>query len=191
MRWGRRRWRCDWPPHRGHHRPAQRRQVHAVQPHHRRARCDRERAAGRHPRPPLRPGGVGWPFHFARAEWNGQPFWLVDTGGLVPGATDALNRAIRTQIELAIAESDVLLFLVDVEQGVHPADLEIARYLRRAERPVVLVANKADRLPDDTRHLAFYELGLGNPFPVSAAVGKASGDLLDHVVAVLTTVPRD
>ena len=135
--------------------------------------------------------GVTRDRHFARAEWNGQPFWLVDTGGLVPGATDALNRAIRTQIELAIAESDLLLFLVDVEQGVHPADLEIARYLRRAERPVVLVANKADRLPDDTRHLAFYELGLGDPFPVSAAVGKASGDLLDHVVAVLTTVPRD
>ena len=129
--------------------------------------------------------GVTRDRHFARAEWNGKHFWLVDTGGLVPGATDALNRAIRTQIELAIAESDLLLFLVDVEQGVHPADLEIAQYLRRAQRPVLLVANKADRLPDDTRHLAFYELGLGDPFPVSAAVGKASGDLLDQVVALL------
>src|SRR5881409_1021907 len=133
--------------------------------------------------------GVTRDRHFARAEWNGQSFWLVDTGGLVPGATDALNRAIRTQIELAIAESDVLLFLVDVEQGVHPADLEIARYLRRAERPVVLVANKADRLPDDTRHLAFYELGLGDPFPVSAAIGTSSGDLLDRIVALLPAVP--
>jgi GTP-binding protein len=100
-----------------------------------------------------------------------------------------LNRAIRTQIELAIAESDVLLFLVDVEQGVHPADLEIAEHLRRARRPVVLVANKADQLPNDTRHLVFYELGLGDPFPVSAAVGKASGDLLDRVVEVLTVPP--
>src|SRR5947209_1913015 len=129
--------------------------------------------------------GVTRDRHFARAEWNGKRFWLVDTGGLVPGATDALNRAIRTQIELAIAESDLLLFLVDVEQGVHPADLEIAQYLRHAQRPVLLVANKADHLPDDTRHLAFYELGLGDPFPVSAAVGKASGDLLDQVVALL------
>src|SRR5438445_554529 len=129
--------------------------------------------------------GVTRDRHFARAEWNGQPFWLVDTGGLVPGATDARIRGIRTQIELAIAESDLLLFLVDVEQGVHPADLEIAQYLRRAQRPVLLVANKADHLPDDTRHLAFYELGLGDPFPVSAAVGKASGDLLDQVVALL------
>src|SRR6266704_2352267 len=129
--------------------------------------------------------GVTRDRHFARAEWNGKRFWLVDTGGLVPGATDPLNRAIRTQIELAIAESDLLLFLVDVEQGVHPADLEIAQYLRRAQRPVLLVANKADRLPDDARHLAFYEIGLGDPFPVSAAVGKASGDLLDQVVALL------
>src|SRR5256886_7857892 len=114
--------------------------------------------------------------HFPRAEWNGKHFWLLDTGGLVPGATDARNRAIRTQIELAIAESGLLLFLVDVERGVHPADLEIAQYLRRAQRPVLLVANKADRLPDDTRHLAFYELGQGDPFPVSAAGGKTSGD---------------
>src|SRR3989449_6302635 len=134
--------------------------------------------------------GVTRDRHFARAEWNGKRFWLVDTGGLVPGATDALNRAIRTQIELAIAESDLLLFLVDVEQGVHPADLEIAQYLRRAQRPVLLVANKADRLPDETRHLAFYELGLGDPFPVSAAVGKASGDLLDQVVELLPQAPE-
>src|SRR5438552_15825000 len=68
--------------------------------------------------------GVTRDRHFARAEWNGQPFSLVDTGGLVPGATDARNRAIRTQIELAIPESDVRLSLVDVEQGVHPADHE-------------------------------------------------------------------
>jgi len=129
--------------------------------------------------------GVTRDRHFAAAEWNGRRFWLVDTGGIVPGASDPLSRAIRGQVELAIAESDVLLFVVDVEAGVHPADLEIAQYLRKARRPVVLVANKADHLPDDARHLAFYELGLGDPFPVSAAVGKSSGDLLDRVVALL------
>jgi len=123
--------------------------------------------------------------HFGAAEWNGQRFWLVDTGGMVPGAHDQLNRAIRTQVEAAVAMSDVVLFLVDVEAGVHPADQEIAQYLRTARRPVILVANKADQLPKDTRHLAFYELGLGDPFPVSAAVGKSSGDLLDRVVEVL------
>src|SRR5437870_8692333 len=134
--------------------------------------------------------GVTRDRHFGAAEWNGRRFWLVDTGGMVPGAEDQLNRAIRTQVEAAVAASDVVLFLVDVEAGVHPADLEIAQYLRKASRPVILVANKADQLPKDTRHLAFYEVGLGDPFPVSAAVGKSSGDLLDPVVALLPPAPE-
>lgn len=129
--------------------------------------------------------GVTRDRHFAAAEWNGRRFWLVDTGGLLPGAADPLNRAVRAQVEQAVAESDVVLFLVDIEDGVHPADLEIAQYLRKARRPILLVANKADRLPDETRHLAFYELGLGDPFPVSAAVGKSTGDLLDRIVELL------
>ena len=129
--------------------------------------------------------GVTRDRNFAAADWNGRRFWLVDTGGLVPGAGDALNRAVRAQVEAAVAESDVLLFVVDVEQGVHPADLEIAQYLRGVDRPVLLVANKADRLPEDQRHLAFYELGLGDPFPVSAAIGKSTGDLLDRIVEML------
>jgi len=137
--------------------------------------------------------GVTRDRHFGAAEWNGRRFWLVDTGGMVLGAEDALNRAIRTQVEMAVAESDVVLFVVDVEAGVHPADAEVASYLRKAGRPVVLVANKADRLPDDVRHLAFYELGLGgDPFPVSAAIGTSSGDLLDRIVALLPAVaPAD
>jgi GTPase len=129
--------------------------------------------------------GVTRDRHFGAAEWNGRRFWLVDTGGMVPGAHDQLNRAIRAQVEAAVAASDVVLFLVDVEAGLHPTDLEIAQYLRAAHRPVILVANKADQLPQDTRHLSFYELGLGDPFPVSAAVGKSSGDLLDHIVELL------
>jgi GTP-binding protein len=134
--------------------------------------------------------GVTRDRHFAPAEWNGQRFWLVDTGGMVPGATDPLNRAIRSQVEQAIAESDVLVFLVDVEAGVHPLDLEIGQHLRKAKRPVLLVANKADNLPDDSRHLAFFELGLGEPFPVSAAIGKSSGDLLDRITSMLPATPE-
>ena len=134
--------------------------------------------------------GVTRDRHFGAAEWNGRRFWLVDTGGMLPGAHDQLNRAIRTQVEAAVAASDVVLFLVDVEEGVHPADLEIAQYLRKVHRPVILVANKADQLPKDTRHLAFYELGLGDPFPVSAAVGKSSGDLLDRIVELLPAAPE-
>ncbi len=129
--------------------------------------------------------GVTRDRNFAAAEWNGRRFWLVDTGGLVPGSTDPLDRAVRTQVEAAVAESDVVLLLVDIAAGVHPADLAIAEYLRKSQRPVLLVVNKADRLPDETEHLAFYELGMGDPFPVSAAVGKSTGDLLDRVVAAL------
>jgi GTP-binding protein len=129
--------------------------------------------------------GVTRDRNFAEAEWNGRRFWLVDTGGMVPRADDTLTRAIHAQVRQAVAASDVVLFVVDVEAGVHPADQEIAGDLRKAGRPVVVVANKADRLPDDTRHLAFYELGLGDPFPVSAAIGKSSGDLLDRVVELL------
>ena len=134
--------------------------------------------------------GVTRDRHFSSVEWNGQRFWLVDTGGMTAHAGDPLSRAVRSQVELAVAESDVVLFVVDVEQGVHPGDLEIAEYLRRAERPVILVANKADQLPTDTRHLVFYELGLGDPLPVSAAVGTNSGDLLDRVVEVLGDVAQ-
>ncbi|HEV8264987.1 MAG TPA: ribosome biogenesis GTPase Der, partial [Gemmatimonadales bacterium] len=129
--------------------------------------------------------GVTRDRHFTAAEWNGRRFWLVDTGGLVPGSTDPLNKAIRGQVEQAVAESDVILFVVDGPAGVHPADLEIAQYLRKAKRPVLLVVNKCDDLPNATHHLAFWELGLGDPFPVSAAVGKSSGDLLDRVVELL------
>lgn len=132
--------------------------------------------------------GVTRDRHFGAVDWNGRHFWLVDTGGMVPGAQDQLGHAVRAQVELAVAESDLVLFLVDVTEGVHPADLEIAAYLRRAHRPMILVANKADHLPADTRHLAFYELGLGDPFPMSAAIGTSSGDLLDAIVARLPIV---
>src|SRR5260370_41142521 len=107
--------------------------------------------------------GVTRDRHFAPAEWNGRRFWLVDTGGLVPGSADPMNRAIRAQVELAVAESDVLLFVVDIESGIHPMDLEIAQYLRTANRPLILVVNKADDLPDEQRQLAFYELCLVAP----------------------------
>jgi len=126
--------------------------------------------------------GVTRDRNFAAADWNGRRFWLVDTGGLVLGPTDSLNRAVRGQVEQAVAQGDVVLFLVDVEAGVQPADLEIAQYLRVAGRPVLLVANKADHLPDDTRYLAFYELGLGDPIAISAGIGKRTGDLLDLIV---------
>jgi GTP-binding protein len=120
--------------------------------------------------------------HFGDAEWGGRRFWIVDTGGLVPGSTNSMDRAIRRQVELALDQADVVVFVVDGKEGLNPVDAEIAAQLRRSGRPVLLVVNKLDELPRTTSHLAFFQLGLGDPLPVSAAVGKSSGDLLDAVV---------
>src|SRR5258708_9324283 len=100
-----------------------------------------------------------------------------------------MNRAIRGQVEQAIADSDVLLFVVDIESGIHPMDLEIAPYLRKAKRPLLLVVNKADDLPDETRQLSFYELGLAAPFPLSAPVGNSTRDLLANIRAMVPDAP--
>ena len=123
--------------------------------------------------------------HFGDADWQGRRFWLVDTGGLVPESSDSMDRAIRQQVEFALAESDVVLFLVDGKEGVQPVDQAIAERLRRAGSPVVLAVNKLDDLERSTAQLDFYELGFGDPIGVSAAIGKGSGDLLDAVVALL------
>jgi GTPase len=120
--------------------------------------------------------------HFGDAEWGGRRFWIVDTGGLVPGSTNSMDRAIRRQVELALDQADVVVFVVDGKEGLNPVDAEIAAQLRRSGRPVLLVVNKLDELPRTTAHLAFFQLGLGDPLPVSASVGKSSGDLLDAVV---------
>ena len=120
--------------------------------------------------------------HFGDADWQGRRFWLVDTGGLVPESPDSMDRAIRQQVEFALAESDVILFLVDGREGVTPLDQQIAERLRRAGRPVLLAVNKLDDLERSTAHFDFFELGFGDPIGVSAAVGKGSGDLLDALV---------
>jgi GTP-binding protein len=127
--------------------------------------------------------------HFARTEWNGRAFWLVDTGGLLPLSKQPMDAAIRFQVELAVDAADLVLLLVDVETGIAPADQEIVSYVRRAGKPVILAVNKADQLAGERRHLDFYELGIGEPIPVSAATGKGVGDLLDAVEAALPPAP--
>jgi len=123
--------------------------------------------------------------HFGDAEWNGRRFWLVDTGGLVPDSAESMDKAIRRQVELALEEADLVLFVVDGKSGLHPIDEAIAEKLRRTERPVLLVVNKLDDLERATAQYDFYQLGLGDPFGVSAGVGKGSGDLLDRIVELL------
>jgi GTP-binding protein len=129
--------------------------------------------------------------HFARAEWNARSFWLVDTGGLVEGNNHPMDLEIRRQVKLAIAEADVLLFVVDAIAGLHPGDARIAEMLRASGKPWLLVANKVDN-PRSTDFYDFFSLGAGEPIPVSATNGAGSGDLLDFVAERLpVTEPPD
>lgn len=126
--------------------------------------------------------GVTRDRHFARAEWTGHTFFIVDTGGIVEGSDEPLDRQIRQQALAAIAEADLILFVVDAREGVHPLDQAIAEILRRDAGRVILVANKSDRYPHDQAYLDFWSLGMGEPSPVAANTGAGSGDLLDRVV---------
>jgi len=120
--------------------------------------------------------------HFGDAEWQGRSFWVVDTGGLLPESEDSMDRAIRRQVEFALDESDVVVFVVDGREGLNPVDRAIADRLRKAGRPVLLAVNKLDNLEQSTEQYGFYSLGFGDPVGVSAAIGKGSGDLLDAIV---------
>jgi GTP-binding protein len=129
---------------------------------------------------------------YGEAEWRGRRFILVDTAGLVlAGARDEvpsereLRRRMEEQTRLAIAEADAILFMVDVHDGLTPVDREIADLLRRSPTPVVLVANKVDNRGRETAVHEFWELGIGEPRPVSALHGTGSGDLLDAILAHL------
>jgi GTP-binding protein len=120
--------------------------------------------------------------HFARAEWGGRAFWLVDTGGLTDDQSIPMDVEIQKQVMQAIAEADLLLLVVDAKTGLHPQDQRVVELLRDSRKPWLLVANKVDD-PRSTDFYEFYNLGAGDPIPVSAINGKNSGDLLDEVVS--------
>jgi GTPase len=118
-------------------------------------------------------------------EWNGLAFELLDTGGIDLADGDELARDIRRQAELGMAEADVVMLVVDARAGVRAGDAELARTLRSAEVPVLVVANKVDRPEDEYLTAELNSLGLGEPLAVSATHGLGSGDLLDRVVELL------
>ncbi len=122
------------------------------------------------------------------AHWNGRAFTVVDTGGWDPDARGLAER-IAGQAEVAVSVADAVLFIVDATVGITDADEAVVRILRRAGKPVVLVANKVDDLRQEAEAAALWNLGLGEPFPVSALHGRGSGDLLDAVLAALPEPP--
>ncbi len=129
--------------------------------------------------------GVTRDRNFARAEWAGREFFLVDTGGIIEKSDQALDHQVREQAMVAIGEADVLLLVVDGTEGLHPIDEKVGDILRKQQKPVIVVVNKEDSLPRVRGVHEFWGLGLGDPVPVSAVSGKGSGDLLDRIVEIL------
>ena len=120
---------------------------------------------------------------YGKSEWLGKEFSVVDTGGWVVNSDDVFEEEIRKQVMLAIDEADVILFVVDVMNGVTDLDMEVAEILRRSKTPVLLVANKTDNNDLQYNAAEFYSLGLGDPYCVSALSGSGTGDLLDLVLS--------
>ena len=129
--------------------------------------------------------GVTRDRHYGRCEWCGREFSVVDTGGYTSNSEDVFETAIRRQVEIAIDEADVVLFMVEAATGITDYDAEIADVLRRSKKPVILCVNKVDSGEKIFDSYQFYSLGLGELYSISAANGSGTGDLLDAVVAVL------
>src|SRR3954447_24534189 len=118
-------------------------------------------------------------------EWNGRRFLLIDTGGVDIADPSPMTRSIGDQARAAIADADLVLLVTDAQAGVMPGDEELAAILRRAHKPVLVLANKIDDPRQDSLALEFHRLGLGDPVPVSAQHGHGTGDLLDAIVTML------
>ena len=119
---------------------------------------------------------------YADSNWRGRNFTLIDTGGIEPESDDIILKQMREQANLAINMADVIIFLTDLKQGVTAADREIALMLKKSGKPIVLVCNKADNYERDKNDVyEFYNLGLGEPMPISAANAIGIGDVLDAI----------
>lgn len=123
---------------------------------------------------------------YGKAEWVGTEFSVVDTGGWVLRSEDVFEEEINKQVRVAIEEADVILFLVDVMHGTTDLDQQVAAMLRKGNKPVVLVSNKADTFEWHAQSAEFYALGLGDPYNISASNGSGTGELLDYVVSKFT-----
>ncbi len=128
--------------------------------------------------------GVTRDRHYGKADWNGIEFSVIDTGGYVVGSDDIFEEEIRKQVRLAIEESDAIIFMVDARTGLTGMDEDVVGFLRKSKKQVFLVANKVDNPNMIADASEFYQLGLGNVYPVSAINGGGTGDLLDDVVKV-------
>jgi GTP-binding protein len=122
---------------------------------------------------------------FTDVTWNDRSFTLVDTGGLELGMETEIDRGVKEQISQAMSEADAIVFMVDVKDGIMPADAEIADLVRRLKKPTLLVANKGDNDKLESQAVEFYQLGLGEPFVISAYHGRSTAELIEKIIAML------
>lgn len=134
--------------------------------------------------------GVTRDRHYGESFWNGHDFTVIDTGGYLPDETGVLISGVREQVHIAMDESDLILFVVDVEAGITSLDKSVANLLRQQEKPVLLVANKSDNEERKLNATEFYALGFEELFPISAISGSGTGELLDRLTALLPE-PRE
>lgn len=119
---------------------------------------------------------------YGKGEWNGYEFSVIDTGGYVRGSDDIFEAEIRKQVEIAIEEANIIIFVVDVMAGIVDLDEVVAKMLRKAKKPVFIVANKVDNTERVGLSSEFYAFGLGDVYDISAVNGSGTGDLLDELV---------
>ena len=123
--------------------------------------------------------GVTRDRHYGKSDWNGKEFSVIDTGGYIVGSDDIFEGEIRKQVALAIDEADIIVFVVDVEDGITPMDAEVAKLLRKVKKPIFIAVNKVDNAMRAADAVEFYNLGLGDYHTISSINGSGTGDLLD------------
>ncbi|WP_395057889.1 ribosome biogenesis GTPase Der [Flavobacterium sp.] len=133
--------------------------------------------------------GVTRDRNYGKSEWNGKEFSVIDTGGYIRGSDDVFEGEIRKQVELAIDESDVIIFVVDVEEGITPMDDAVAKMLRKVTKPVLLAVNKVDNAMREKDAVEFYNLGLGEYYTFASISGSGTGDLLDALIDAFPVKP--
>ncbi|AWI24582.1 ribosome biogenesis GTPase Der [Flavobacterium pallidum] len=134
--------------------------------------------------------GVTRDRNYGKSEWNGKEFSVIDTGGYVRGSDDVFEGEIRKQVELAIDESDVIIFVVDVEEGITPMDDAVAKLLRKVTKPVLLAVNKVDNAMREKDAVEFYNLGLGEYYTFASISGSGTGELLDALIDAFPVRPE-
>ena len=134
--------------------------------------------------------GVTRDRNYGKSEWNGKEFSVIDTGGYIRGSDDVFEGEIRKQVELAIDEADVIIFVVDVEEGITPMDDTVAKLLRKVKKPVLLAVNKVDNSMREKDALEFYNLGLGDYYTFASISGSGTGDLLDALIDAFPVKPE-